>query len=40
MVITFGIDNTEEDVDRFLAVLKETVVSLREISPLYSKSAG
>lgn len=37
MVITFGIDNTEEDVDRFLTVLKETVVSLRAISPLYKK---
>jgi cysteine desulfurase len=37
MVITFGIDNTEEDVDRFLTVLKETVISLREISPLYKK---
>jgi cysteine desulfurase len=37
MVITFGIDNTEEDVDRFLKVLKETVASLRAISPLYKK---
>jgi cysteine desulfurase len=37
MVITFGIDNTEEDVVRFLTVLKETVVSLRAISPLYKK---
>ncbi|MBN1905148.1 MAG: cysteine desulfurase [Deltaproteobacteria bacterium] len=37
MVITFGMENTEEDVERFLAVLKETVVSLREISPLYKK---
>ncbi len=37
MVITFGIDNTEEDVDRFLKVLKDTVISLRTMSPLYSK---
>ncbi len=37
MVITFGIENTEEDVERFLAVLRDTVVSLREISPLYKK---
>jgi cysteine desulfurase len=37
MVITFGIENTEEDVERFLKVLKETAVSLREISPLYKK---
>ena len=39
MVITFGMDNTEEDVNRFLTVLKETVNSLREISPLYMKAA-
>lgn len=37
MVITFGMDNTEEDVDRFLPVLRDTVNSLREISPLYNK---
>ncbi|NLA76186.1 MAG: cysteine desulfurase [Deltaproteobacteria bacterium] len=37
MVITFGMDNTEEDVDRLLKALKHTVVSLREISPLYKK---
>ncbi len=37
MVITFGVDNTEEDVTRFLTVLRDTVVSLREISPLYKK---
>ena len=40
MVITFGIDNTEDDVDRFLKVLKETVISLREISPLYNKAVS
>ncbi len=38
MVITFGMDNTEEDVERFMKVLRDTVVSLREISPLYKKS--
>lgn len=37
MVITFGIDNTEDDIDKFFKVLKDTVVSLREISPLYNK---
>jgi cysteine sulfinate desulfinase/cysteine desulfurase-like protein len=31
-------DNTEEDVERFMKVLRDTVVSLREISPLYKKS--
>lgn len=39
LVITFGIDNSEEDVDKFLNVLKSTVTTLREISPLYNKSA-
>jgi cysteine desulfurase len=38
MVITFGLDNTEQDVIRFLTVLKEAVNTLRDISPLYSKS--
>lgn len=40
MVITFGEDNTEEDVDRFLAVLRDAVKTLREISPLYNKKAA
>jgi cysteine desulfurase len=37
MVITFGVDNTEEDIDRFFAALKEAVETLRNISPLYAK---
>jgi cysteine desulfurase len=37
LVITFGIDNKEEDVDRFLKVLKNSVTTLREMSPLYQK---
>lgn len=36
MVITFGLNNTEEDINRFLRALKEAVKTLREISPLYS----
>ena len=40
MVITFGVDNTEEDVVMFLAVLKEAVKTLREISPLYNKKVS
>ncbi len=39
MVITFGVDNTEEDVIRFLTVLKDAVKTLRDISPLYAKTA-
>jgi cysteine desulfurase len=37
MVITFGLDNTEKDIDRFLNVLRDSVKTLREISPLYKK---
>jgi cysteine desulfurase len=39
LVVTFGVDNTEEDVEHFLKALKESVTTLREISPLYSKTA-
>ena len=40
LVITFGVDNTEDDVDRFLTALKGVVSTLREISPLYKKSSA
>jgi cysteine desulfurase len=39
MVITFGVDNSEGDVKRFLDSLREAVKVLREISPLYQKAA-
>jgi cysteine desulfurase len=39
LVITFGIDNEEKDVRTFLSALREAVKTLREISPLYPKSA-
>lgn len=39
MVVTFGVDNTEEDIIRFLTVLKDAVKTLRDISPLYKKAA-
>jgi cysteine desulfurase len=39
MVVTFGVDNTEEDITRFLTVLKDAVKTLRDISPLYKKAA-
>jgi cysteine desulfurase len=32
-------DNTEEDITRFLSVLKDAVKTLRDISPLYKKAA-
>jgi len=38
MVVTFGVDNTEEDILRFLKTLQEAVQTLREISPLYTQS--
>ena len=40
LVVTFGEDNTKEHVVRFLTVLKDAVKTLREISPLYRKSAS
>jgi len=39
LVIAFGIDNTAEDVSRFLKSLKTVVTTLRDISPLYKKAA-
>ena len=39
LVITFGLDNSEADVDRFLKALHDAVKTLREISPLYAKAA-
>jgi cysteine desulfurase len=38
LVLTFGQDTTEEDIDRFLSVLKTTVQTLRNMSPLYKKA--
>jgi cysteine desulfurase len=37
MVLTFGSDNVEEDITRFLSGLKVAVTTLRQISPLYNK---
>lgn len=37
LVISFGIDKTEEDIDTFLRALKKVVGTLRDISPLYRK---
>ena len=37
LVITFGKENTEAEIDRFLAVLKDVVQTLRAMSPLYKK---
>jgi cysteine desulfurase len=37
LVIALGMDNTEQDVDKFLQSLQQTVKTLRDISPLYQK---
>ena len=39
LVITWGIDNKKEDLHRFLKALRESVKTLRDISPLYAKAA-
>ena len=38
LVITFGRDTTEAEIDRFLEVLEEVVQTLRNMSPLYIKA--
>ena len=38
LVITFGRDTTEAEIDRFLSVLEEVVETLRNMSPLYIKT--
>ncbi len=40
LVVTFGTDNTPEDVDRFLGALQNVVKTLRDLSPLYQKTAA
>ena len=37
LVVSFGVDNSPEDVTTFLKSLKNVVTTLREISPLYKK---
>ena len=39
LVISFGIDNSKEDINAFLKALKNVVTTLRDISPLYQKKA-
>jgi len=38
LVLSFGIDNSEEDITTFLKSLQNVVTTLREISPLYRKT--
>jgi cysteine desulfurase len=39
LVISLGIDNSEDDIMAFLNSLKKVVTTLRNISPLYSKAS-
>ena len=39
LIVTFGKDNTEDDVTRFLTSLQDVVKTLRDISPLYQKAS-
>jgi cysteine desulfurase len=40
LVISFGIDTTEDDIMKFLQSLQHVVSTLRDISPLYKKTTG
>jgi len=40
LVLSFGKDTTEEDIDQFLSSLRNVVTTLRDISPLYQKKAA
>ena len=40
LIVTVGVENTEEDVTRFLTSLKDVVGTLRDISPLYKKASN
>ena len=37
LIVSFGVENTEADIDFFLGALQRTVRTLRDISPLYHK---
>jgi cysteine desulfurase len=39
LVISFGFDNSKEDIVTFLNALKNVVTTLRDISPLYQKAS-
>jgi cysteine desulfurase len=39
LVLSFGKDNTEEEITTFLKALKNVVTTLRDISPLYQKGS-
>jgi cysteine desulfurase len=40
LLITFGRDNTEADVDRLLEVMPGVVQTLRDMSPIYQKTVA
>lgn len=40
LVLTFGVDNTEAHIDKFLDALSVSVTTLRNMSPLYRKAVS
>ncbi len=38
LIVSFGVENTETDIEVFLGALKRTVKTLRDMSPLYHKA--
>ena len=38
LVVSFGFENTDADITKFLESLKDVITTLREISPLYNKT--
>jgi cysteine desulfurase len=40
LIFSFGITNTMEELDKAIAVLKDSVIFLRNMSPLYKKRAA
>jgi cysteine desulfurase len=40
LVVSFGLENTKEDIIHFLTSLKKIVATLRNISPLYQKKSS
>ncbi|MFO7965429.1 MAG: cysteine desulfurase family protein [Desulfobacterales bacterium] len=38
LVLAFGLDNTEEEIETFLSAMQHIVKTLRDISPLYQKA--
>jgi len=40
IILSFGVDNTPDDVEKTYAALKKSVDFLRSVSPFYKKKEG